>query len=75
MKNDELEIKEKISKNIRILRMLNDNISIKELGRRSGINEKVIRRFEKTNYEFMPSLPTLITIANYFDVDVIELLK
>jgi transcriptional regulator with XRE-family HTH domain len=67
MKNNKDDIKRVIAENIKKLRN-EKNISRRELARRAGIDEKQLRRYEGSeDYEFMPSVSTLIGIVNALD--------
>lgn len=48
--------------------LIRSDISVFELSKRSGINNSVIKRWQTA--EFMPSLDSLIRIADYFNVPI-----
>ena len=74
MYNDIDYIKKIIAKNITKHRQ-NIGVSKRQLAKLSKVDEKMIRRFEDGDYEYTPTLTSIVKIANVLGVNFIDLLK
>jgi ribosome-binding protein aMBF1 (putative translation factor) len=73
MKNDSDLIKKRITENIIRCRE-NKGMSKRQLAKLSEVDEKIIRRLEDCDYEYMPTLTSIIKIANVLEINFIDLL-
>ena len=64
-------VKATIAKNIKKIR-ISKGYSMRELARRVGVDEKQIRRFEGADdYDCIPTISSLIEIANALEVPLL----
>jgi len=73
-KNDIELVKSTIASKISYYRQKRD-LSMRSLAKLVGVGEKMIRRWESGNYDFVPSISSLVKVANALDVNITKLLK
>jgi len=73
-KNNIALIKAKIAYNIAFHRV-QKGYSARGLAKEIGVGEKMIRRWESDDYIFMPTISSLIKVANVLNIDLTELIN